>query len=84
MSSTCNQDSYCKILSNLQLEDIYMHSKGINIVDMKNTLVREESCKSIVSSEEKELCIFLYTILQFYLEKAVKLMNLFIKIAINF
>jgi len=36
--------------------------------DSKNT-------KTIISSEEKELCIFLYTIFQYYVEKAIELMN---------
>jgi hypothetical protein len=31
--------------------------------------------KSIINSEEKELTVFLYTIFQYYLEKAVELMN---------
>jgi tetratricopeptide (TPR) repeat protein len=35
--------------------------------------------KNIISPEEKELCIFLYTIFQYYLEKAVALINTNIK-----
>ncbi len=43
-----------------------------NIVDAQ--LVDSKMSKNICSSEEKELCIFLYTIFQHYLEKAVDLM----------
>lgn len=38
-------------------------------------LIDSRSSKNIISAEEKELCIFLYTMFQYYLEKAVELMN---------
>ena len=38
-------------------------------------LNNSKNTKSIISSEEKELCIFLYTIFQYYVEKAIELMN---------
>jgi tetratricopeptide (TPR) repeat protein len=44
------------------------HIKLNSYEDSKNT-------KTIISSEEKELCIFLYTIFQYYVEKAIELMN---------
>ncbi len=37
--------------------------------------IKTAESKNIISPEEKELSIFLYTIFQFYLEKAIELMN---------
>ena len=57
----------------MKIEKIYdKHPEG-NIVDAR--LVDSKMSKNICSSEEKELCIFLYTIFQHYLEKAIELMS---------
>ena len=37
--------------------------------------IKTAASKNIISPEEKELSIFLYTIFQFYLEKSIDLMN---------
>jgi hypothetical protein len=37
--------------------------------------IKTATSKNIISPEDKELSIFLYTIFQFYLEKAIDLMN---------
>jgi tetratricopeptide (TPR) repeat protein len=52
-----------------QNEGNMTHIKFNDDVNNKN------NTKTIISSEEKELCIFLYTIFQYYLEKSIELMN---------
>ena len=54
---------------NIQLDEIYQNTKDINIVNL------QKDNQNICTSDEKELCIFLYTIFQFYLEKAIKLIS---------
>lgn len=56
----------------LELEKIYDKLQEANMAQAK--LSDSKSSKNIISSEEKELCIFLYTIFQYYLEKATELM----------
>lgn len=66
MEST-NKADLEKLLSEKISENANMAQIKLND-DSKNT-------KTIISSEEKELCIFLYTIFQYYVEKAIELMN---------
>lgn len=49
----------------------------LNEGNMAQIKINDESknTKTVISSEEKELCIFLYTIFQYYVEKAIELMN---------
>lgn len=62
-----NKADFEKLLSEKLTENANMAQIKLND-DSKNT-------KTIISSEEKELCIFLYTIFQYYVEKAIELMN---------
>jgi hypothetical protein len=51
-------------------------NKLYDIIQEGNTQLADSKLnKSIISTEEKELCIFLYTIFQYYLEKANEMMN---------
>lgn len=63
--------SESNLRQNSHIQEIYQTTKGINIVNMH----KDKEFDNICSNEERELSIFLYTIFQFYLEKAVKLIN---------
>jgi hypothetical protein len=54
----------------INFEKIYDKADGNN-----TRLVDAKIPKNIILPEEKEICIFLYTIFQYYLEKAVELIN---------
>jgi len=65
------EDSH-KSEKDLKIEKIYDKQPEGNIVTQ---IIDSKMSKNICSSEEKELCIFLYTIFQHYLEKAIDLMS---------
>lgn len=50
-------------------------NEGGNMAQIKLNNENSQNTKTIISSEEKELCIFLYTIFQYYVERAIELMN---------
>ena len=68
------EDTYTKSSQNLnvKIDNIHPNQPEGNIVTQ---LIDAKMSKNICSSEEKELCIFLYTIFQHYLEKAIDLMS---------
>jgi tetratricopeptide (TPR) repeat protein len=56
--------------------NLNMNMNEGNMTQIKfNDEIHNKNTKTIISSEEKELCIFLYTIFQYYLEKSIELMN---------
>lgn len=59
-------------------EDVYSN-RNVDDFEFENNikayLMNEDMINNVVSSEEKELKVFLYSIFQFYVEKAVKMSN---------